>query len=102
MRTELTVDEAIAAIERCAFTIPELDDDGEPNYQGGRRIVHCFIGTMGADWDVEDAINEVRIAAAVGWRRTLFGECLVAVPSNGNWRAFDTVTPQVLGSDVRS
>lgn len=99
MSTQLSVDEAIAAIERCAFTIPDRDNDGEPMYQAGRRIVHCFIGTMGADWDVAAAIDEVRNADRVGWAHSLFGECLVAVMPDERRRTFDTVTPEVPADD---
>lgn len=88
MATELTAEQAVQAIERCAFAIP---DDTAPD--GARRVVHCFVGSIGADWDEADAITVVRAAHVVGWAPTLFGECLVAVMPDGKRRTFDTVTP---------
>ena len=33
-----------------------------------RVLVHCFKGTLGADWDLEDAIKLIRRACETGWR----------------------------------
>lgn len=88
MADVLTVDDAVKAIQRCAFTI---HDDDLPT---GRRIVHCFIGSMGADWDVTDAIREVRAASLVGWTDSIFGRCLAVLTPDGRTRRFDTVTPE--------
>lgn len=79
---ELSKPRAIDAIERCAI------EDGD------RRIVHCFIGTMGADWDMHEAVREVTASQVVGWHDSLFGRCLVAIMPDGRVRTFDTVVPE--------
>lgn len=86
---------AAAAIERCAHE----------EAASGRRIVHCFAGSVGADWDAADALVAVEEAHTsedgqlqVAFVDSLFGRCLaVLVPrDDGELRRllFDTVTPE--------
>lgn len=97
--TMLTADEAIAAIERCAFL------SQQPGGSIERRIVHCFVRGMGADWDAESAIQAVRNAYVhegepqIAWADTMFGRCLVVLEADpsgkgGRSRTFDTVIPE--------
>lgn len=75
---------AIAAVERCAFEDPD-----------GRRVVHCFLGRIGADWDAEEAIAEIGTATRVWWGDTLLGRCLHVETNEPSPRryVFDTVRP---------
>lgn len=98
----LTAEEAVAAIERCAMEVTETMLDGQTV---DRRIVHCFMGGIGADWDVESAVECVRDAYVnegvpqIAWIDTVFGRCLVVLQSEpdgdgGRRRLFDTVVPE--------
>jgi hypothetical protein len=85
--SELTKEEAKAAVERCAFETEE-----------GRRI-HCFLGGFGADWDVEGALHLIDQSSLVGWVDSILGKCLLvrawtadSVPRFKSY-VFDTVTP---------
>lgn len=90
---EISAEEAVAAIERCAFTTDE-----------GERIVHCFAGSLGADWDADGAIDAARSARRIAWIDHIFtpGMCLgmeVEVePGEFRVRVFDTVTPEAVAS----
>jgi hypothetical protein len=42
----------------------------------GRTIIHTFMGGIGADWDLADALAEVDRATDVGWLDDLTGHCL--------------------------
>lgn len=98
--TYITADEAKAAIRRCAFETGEVDPDGN----NPRRVVHCFMGTLGADWDEGGALAAIDRAHVhdgvpqIGWMDSLFGRCLAVIeeqPDGGRRRLqFDTVTEE--------
>lgn len=88
----ITAEQAIEAIERCAFA------------DGDRMVVHCFSGGIGCDWSVDAAIGVVHNAYVhegvpqIAWADSLLGRCLVVVEADppgkgGRQRAFDTVVP---------
>ena len=96
----ITADEAIEAIKRCAFDTGEVDAEGNPL----PPVVHCFVGSIGADWSEPSAIAAVRNAYVhegkpqIAWMDSLFGRCLVIIEAHdgrpgGRRRLFDTVTP---------
>lgn len=95
MTNHLTVEEAHAAIERCKFVVPDYGDPGQRD--AGREIVHCFLSSIGADWDAFAAKAACDQATAIGWADTLFGRCLCVVVDEPDRRRiyhFDTVTPE--------
>lgn len=51
------------------------DDDGHPI---GVRRIHTLAGGMGADWDLNGAVDFVASAEQVGWANSFMGHCLVA------------------------
>lgn len=79
---QLTIGEALDAVDRCAFEI-----------EGGRRVVHCFQGTIGADWDVEAVARTVADSMSRGWFDSMFGRCLCVLTAGARTLVFDTVTP---------
>lgn len=69
----ITKDAAKEAVRAGAFTIGE-------DYEGaGRVIVHCFIGMIGADWDLDTVLTEIDNAEEIGWTRHLFGHELAVL-----------------------
>ena len=102
----LTVEEAIAAAERCAFEVTETErrKDG-PDVEVARRVAHCFSGGIGCDWDVESVIATIKNAYVhdgepqIAFSDSLFGRCLHVIEriddteTGGKLRLFDTITP---------
>lgn len=81
--------DAHAAVARCTFTT-EPDDEGFV-----RDIVHCFVGTIGTDWDAANVHKMIDRddLKFLGWRYSIFGRCLV-VDTPDCYYVFDTVTPE--------
>lgn len=73
------VDDVLAAIER------EL---GTP-----RTLIHCFLGGLGADWDLDGAIELVRSAEKVGWVPNIFRHELGAL-KDGKLYCFQASAPE--------
>ncbi len=90
----LTVDEAIAAVERCKWIVPDEWDAGEPRADAGREIVHCFRGSIGADWDASAAIELIRRSELCAFAWFLFGGVCLGVKADGNTYWFDGVHPE--------
>ena len=61
----------IDAATRQAFVV---DDDSVED--GGRAIVHCFSGSLGADWDLEAVVKAIELAESVCWTDTLAAKIL--------------------------
>jgi hypothetical protein len=77
----ITPDQAEEALRAHAFHDEEAD----------RHVVHCFAGTIGADWDLEGAVKLVRQPdARCSYEFSIFGRCLV-VRTDEFTRTFDTV-----------
>lgn len=105
MTEQMTVEAAIANVERCKFVRHEnftvtVIDDGTwhiSDRQSRREIVHCFLGSMGADWDVEDVVALIKRSESRSWQPVLLagGECLI-VDSGGKRYSFDDVKPMTL------
>lgn len=75
---KVTVEEAVAALQRRAFTTDE-----------GRTVIHTFAGVFGADWNLDGAVAFVRDAARIEWSRHLLGHDLLVVDRDGRRVRFD-------------
>lgn len=67
---------------------------------GQRVIVHCYLGSFGADWDLDKAVALVREANEVGWCRPWMGHGLVVL-SGGRTYKFQCVKPDSTGEAGR-
>ena len=74
--------------EKC----PHCDGAGTIR-NGTNRTVHCFLGSIGADWSEQSALDLIAAADEVQWHRGLFGVC-IAAHSEGKWYAFDQLDEQ--------
>ena len=110
-RVALSKEDAIAALRAAAWTehqekvyIPAIDNDGKPVLLNGeqlyrditppeRKIVHTFMGSIGADSSLESAEDFIRIATEVYWGFSLFGHHLRAVSVAGAVVSFDVTAP---------
>lgn len=77
----ITKPEAVEAVRARAFTTDE-----------GRAIVHCFSGTLGADWDLDGVVSLIEGADDIAWLPNIFGHEL-AVLAEGRIRSFDVKAP---------
>lgn len=77
----ITKDEALKAVGEASFEI-----------EGGRTILHCFLGSFGADWDIEGIEDLIFRADDIGWVKDLFGHDL-AVLADGKVHRFDVKAP---------
>jgi hypothetical protein len=94
--TDTAREDAIARLEPWQDTVDPCEHghvEHGPEAHLGRRIVHSFSGTMGADWDYEAVVDFIRAADDI---RVLtkglahgMGHSL-AVHSAGRWIAFET------------
>lgn len=84
-----TVDEAIAAVTAAAFEVtdPESQDFG-------RKIIHCFAGFMGADWNLDGVIEAIKTARDVAWMDHRADHHLAVLTSEGRVRFFDVRRPE--------
>jgi hypothetical protein len=64
-----------------------------------RTIIHCFIGCVGTDWDLDSAVTLVREAEKTGWVPNLFGHELAAL-KDGKLYSFDVRAPEGDGTDA--
>jgi hypothetical protein len=53
--------------------------DGEGRVPGGRRLVHSFLGCIGADWDEDDVIALIQRADECRWGVGFAGHDLLVV-----------------------
>jgi hypothetical protein len=88
--TAVHIDKATAAeaLRKAAFRVTDLDSQ---DY--GRQLVHCLIGTMGADWDLDAALADLAKASEVAWVDGLAGHDL-AVLVGGRLRNFNVRRPE--------
>jgi hypothetical protein len=56
-------------------------------------LIHCFMGSMGADWDLESAVKLVRRSDDVAWIDNLFSHNL-GVLADGRVHCFDARKPE--------
>jgi hypothetical protein len=61
------------AMTEAAWTVTDPESD-----EIGRRVLHTFVGGMGADWDLIDALGFVMAAKEVAWSRPWAGHELYA------------------------
>ena len=54
-----------------------------------RPIIHCFIGSIGADWDKKDIIKEIEACNQVGWVEDIFKHNLAVFDGVNSPRRFD-------------
>lgn len=93
-RTEITKEEAIAALRKHAWT--QRSDDVTCGHPGcddhraeGRTVIHSILGGFGADWDLEDAINTVESARKVAWSSNWMGHDLAVQNAEGKVVRFE-------------
>ncbi|MFD0856651.1 hypothetical protein ACFQ07_30750 [Actinomadura adrarensis] len=53
------IDSIAAAVTAAAFEVTDPDSSDH-----GRKLVHCFIGTIGADWDLDSVLDLLRSPGA--------------------------------------
>lgn len=41
-----------------------------------RKIIHCFAGMIGADWDRKSVVKELKMAEKIGWVTDIFSHNL--------------------------
>jgi len=65
--------EIIEQVRAQAFVLP--DDEG--------RVVHSFLGSFGANWDVEDVVTMINEAKEVAWVNNVLDHNLRVTAANG-------------------
>jgi hypothetical protein len=60
-----------------------------------RKRIHCFLGGLGANWDLDEAVRFVRTAEKVGWAPNIFRHELAAL-KDGKIYAFDVPAPEAM------
>lgn len=87
--TVLTVEEATEALTKAAFTVtdPDMSDCG-------RTLIHCQIGSFGADWDLDAAIALLADARSIEWRWNLLRHDLCVVGADGKAHYFGVEWPE--------
>jgi len=87
---KITKETAIEAVRAAAF---EVTDEERSDY--GRKLIHCFTGFLGADWDLEEVEREIQRAQVVAWNRgRLFGHQLAVQDADGKVWSFDVKAPE--------
>lgn len=69
--------------------------------EDGRKIVHCFAGFIGADWDEAEVIAFIEGAETVGWVHHFFDHDLRAV-KDGRTRCFAVKAPELVADAERA
>lgn len=69
--------------------------------EDGRKIVHCFAGFIGADWDEAQIIALIEGADAVGWIDHIFDHDLCVV-KDGRTRCFAVKAPELASGVERA
>lgn len=91
----ITKEEALRAAHEGAFTIEQTGWDMDMNPvpdDAGRRIIHCFLGGMGAAWDLEGVVALIEEADQCGWVDDIFDHNL-AVAADGKVYRFGITKP---------
>jgi hypothetical protein len=76
--------DAVAEVERCAFTTQE-----------GRVVTHTLSQRgIGVDWDTGSAVETIRKSVDRAWiDHAIWGQCLAIIGDDGRVIYFDHVTP---------
>src|SRR6478752_8115914 len=87
--THLTAEAAIEHVTAAAFEVtnPEMSDYG-------RKIVHCFAGFMGADWDLGAVIDTLKTARDIAWLDHWAEHDLAVLTEDGRVRCFQVKRPE--------
>lgn len=85
-------DTAAAALRAAAFLVEDPD-----SVDYGRTLIHCFIGSIGASWDLDAALRVVAQATLVAWTDNLFSHDLTVVAHSKQYN-FDVQRPEVEGA----
>lgn len=88
----LTADEAEAALRDAARY---REDDG-------RTLVHCFLGFIGADWDLDDVLAELPDARDIAWLDDIFGHDLAVLTNTGRLLRFEVKSPERVRAEAGS
>jgi hypothetical protein len=97
--TEISKDEAIAAVRRDSWTQyrSELATCGHPgceDHPGGVERIHSLLGGIGADWDVTHVVEFIESAQRCGWLKGSFlGHQLVVLGADGRRVRFEAKKP---------
>lgn len=59
---DIAPEQAAAALRRGAFTVTDEDSS-----DCGRNLIHCFLGSFGADWDLDGALALLERAERIAW-----------------------------------
>ena len=60
-----------------------------------RKIIHCFLGFIGADWDKKSVIDSIKKAKSISWVWNVFNHNL-AIIDEKNWQYnFDIQHPKL-------
>lgn len=89
------IDKATAAEALRSRAFPVTDIESADH---GRTLIHCFLGGIGCDWDLDDALRTLAGAKAVGWINDLFGHDL-AIEADGKVYRFDVPHPPELDGE---
>lgn len=81
---EYTVEEATALLRQHAFTIA-----ADVKHEPPRTVIHCRLGGIGADWDLDGAIALVERSTWRGWVESIMGHNLgVVATTDGRERCY--------------
>lgn len=85
---DLTTEQAADALRGAAFTVTDEDSSDH-----GRTLIHCFLGSFGADWDLDSALALLGRAERVAWADHMFRHDL-AIVADGRTHWFDVQRPE--------
>jgi hypothetical protein len=88
MDDRLTPEQARQALTTAAWTV----DDPE-SADHGRTLVHCLLGGIGADWDLDAALALVDGARDIRWVPHLLAHDLAVIAEDGRLHRFDVKRP---------
>jgi hypothetical protein len=66
---------------------------GEGRVSGGRRLVHSYLGGLGADWDEDSIVALIQRAESCQWAEGFLGHDLLVI-ADGKRYAFQVKRPE--------
>jgi len=81
-------EEVYETVMKAGFRVNEPDSS-----DFGRTLIHCFMGSFGADWDKDEVLKLIGKAEQIAWvKGQIFGHEL-GVRANGKNHYFDVKAP---------